>query len=227
MARPSDPLPKILREAMQKRSLSTGELATRTGIERGELKRCLSGSEDLTVDQFILVAQALDLQREMAALVGAPVDPAEAEEGDVVAGTESLSAVHTLRTRADEPAEPAFDPFANAPRELGRAGFTWGYDLFLQFDSAQLSGAGIPAAVLSKFPDTMPIRLESRWHLHNRPEFGTDSFTVVLSFDILRTCTFPWASLRTVQFTIPAEAPAPPPTREAPAARPTLRLIKD
>ncbi len=231
MARPSEPLLKLLRDALKKRGLSTSELANRAGVERGELKRRLTGAEDLTVDQFIAIAQALELQQDMAALVGAPVEPDPETEEGAVAGTESVSPIHTLRTQAEEPADPAFDPFANAPRELVRAGFTWGYDLFLHFDAKQLVGSGVPESILSKFPDVLPIRLESRWHRHNRPEFGADAFTVILSFDILRTCTFPWSSLRTVQFTIPEEAVPPPPAPappEPPAPlRPALRLVKD
>ncbi len=231
MARPSEPLLKLLRDALKKRGLSTSELASRAGVERGELKRRLTGAEDLTVDQFIAIAQALDLQKEMAGLVGAaPAPEPETEEEGTVAGTESVSPIHTLRTQAEEPADPAFDPFANAPRELVRAGFTWGYDLFLHFDVKQLNGSGVPEAVLTKFPEVLPIRLESRWHRHNRPEFGADAFTVILSFDILRTCTFPWSSLRTVQFTIPEEAvppPSAPPPPEPTPLRPALRLVKD
>lgn len=232
MARPSEPLLKLLRDALKKRGLSTSELASRAGVERGELKRRLTGAEDLTVDQFIAIAQALELQQDMAALVGAHPEPEpdpETEEG-AVAGTESVSPIHTLRSQTEEPADPAFDAFANAPRELVRAGFTWGYDLFLHFDAKQLTASGVPESILSKFPEVLPIRLESRWHRHNRPEFGADSFTVILSFDILRTCTFPWSSLRTVQFTIPEEdtPPSPQPTPPEPTPlRPALRLVKD
>jgi len=222
VARPSDPLLKLLRDALQKRGGSTAELAARLGMDRAELKRRLSGTEDLTIDQFLRLAEALELQKDVAGL--AAVEAPEPEAEGEVAGTESVPAVHTLRG-ADEAS--GLDTFENPARELVRGGFGWGLDMFLQFDATQLTASGVPESVLRKFPETLPIRLEARWHRHNRPDFGDESLTVSLSFDALRVCTFPWSALRTVSFTIPPEATAPPPAPEPGPLRPVLRLVKE
>ncbi len=226
MARPSDPLLQMLREALLKRGLSTTDLAARAGLSRAELKRRLAGQADLTVDEFITIAQALELQKDMAALVGVAAPP---EETPVHAGAESVPAVHTLHGAAS--AEEGIDAFGNPPRELVRAGFAFGLDMFLNFTAAQVRESGVPESVLSRFPDTLPIRLESRWHRHNRAEFREEELQVSLSFDALRVCTFPWSALRSVAFTLPDAPVETPPEKPAPdrgaGPRPVLRLVED
>lgn len=232
MARPSDPLLKLLRDALQKRGGSTAELASRIGMDRADLKRRLTGAEDLTIDQFLVLAEALELQKDVAGLASLEASSGGAtpsgDDGDgAVAGAESLPAIHTLRSAEGE---EGLDTFGNPARELVRGGFGWGLDMFLQFDATQLAAAGVPEAVLRKFPETFPIRLDPRWHRHNRPAFGDEAFTVTLSFDALRVCTFPWSALRTISFTIPADAvppPQPAPPDPASAPRPVLRLVKE
>lgn len=191
-------------------------------MDRAELKKRLSGGEDLTIDQFLLLADALELQKDVAGLT---VPGAAPEADEVVAGDESVP-VHELRGPADA---DGLDTFGNPSRELVRGGFGWGLDMFLQFDATQLGNSGVPESVLRKFPETLPIRLEARWHRHNRPEFGETELTVTLSFDALRICTFPWAALRTVSFTIPPDVVAPPqpPAPDPGPARPVLRLVKE
>jgi len=221
--RPSEPLLKLLRDALQKRGLSTSELAARTSLDRGELKRKLSGAEDLSVDQFIALANALELQKELAGLVGME------EEPEPIRGP----AVHTLRTASAaavvEPPPPGPDPLANPAEELFKGGFAWGLDMMVHFDAKQLGGSGVPESVLRKFPDVLPIRFDPRFHRHNAPKYFEDGVTVFLSFDAKRECSFPWAAFRAVNFTIPAEAVAPPPPPEPPAPppRPVLRLVRD
>lgn len=216
----------MLRDALLKRGLNSTELAERVGLSRAELKRRLAGQADLSVDEFILIAQALDLQKDVAALVNTPALP---EPAPVPAGSESVPAVHTLHG-ASTP-EDGIDGFGSPPRELVRAGFAFGLDMFLNFSAAQVRNSGVPESVLSRFPDTLPIRLESRWHRHNRAEFRDDELQVTLSFDALRVCTFPWSALRSVAFTLPdAPEPKPPekPEADRPAGpRPVLRLVED
>jgi transcriptional regulator with XRE-family HTH domain len=214
----------MLRDALLKRGLSTTDLAERVGLSRAELKRRLAGHADLTIDEFLALAQALELQKDMAGMLGQ--DP-PTEETPAVAGAESLPAVHTLQ--GAPAAEEALDPFGNPARELVRAGFAFGLDMFLQFSSPLVRASGVPDVVLARFPETLPIRLESRWHRHNRAEFREDELQVTLSFDALRVCTFPWAALRSVAFTLSDEpAPAPKPEPEPPPGpRPVLRLVED
>ena len=64
--RPSDPLLAFLRDTIRHRQLSTAIVAARTGIERAALKRKLGGQEPLTVDEFILLSQVLEVTPEQA-----------------------------------------------------------------------------------------------------------------------------------------------------------------
>lgn len=223
--RPSDPLLGILREAARKRGLSTPVLAETTGIERGALKRKLSGSDDLTVDEFLLLAQAMDLQSEMAHLAGATAAPEEPR---------ALRSVQPPVVDEPPPMEPerryGLDPYGNTPRQLVEGGFALGLDMFIHLDRAQLEQSGVPRQVLAdkRFASLLPIRLEPRFHKHNAPQFLDDELVLRLSFDALYTCRFPWSALRQVTFTLPEEAPPPaePPAPTAPP-RPVLRLVKD
>lgn len=228
MPRPSEPLLKLLRDALQKRGLSTSELAARTSIDRGELKRKLSGVEDLTVDQFLALATALELQKDLAGLVGVDVP-----QGDEAADDEAPRTLHSLPTAsaaaADPSPPPGPDPLANPAEELLKGGFAWGLDMMVHFDAKQLGGSGVPESVLRKFPEALPIRFDPRFHRHNQPRYSEEGVTVYLSFDAKRECTFPWSAFRAVQFTIPPEAvaPAPPPPEPTPPPRPVLRLVRD
>ncbi len=216
----------MLRDALLKRGVSTTDLAARAGLSRAELKRRLAGHADLSIDEFLAIAQALELQKDMAALMGME---AAAEELPLHAGEESVSAVHTLQ--GGVAADDGIDAFGNPSRELVRAGFLFGLDMFLHYSVAAIKQSGVPESVLARFPETLPIRLESQWHRHNRAEFRDDELQVTLSFDALRVCTFPWSALRSVAFTLPNEpapTPVPPPEVSPPAGpRPTLRLVED
>ncbi len=224
--RPSDPLLGILREAARKRQLSTPVLAEQTGIERGALKRKLSGTDDLTVDEFLLLAQAMDLQSEMAGLVGRA-----SAEGDV---PRTLRSVQPPVVDEPPPMEPerayGLDPYGNAARQLVEGGFALGLDMFVHLDRAQIEHSGVPRQVLAdkRFASLLPIRLEPRFHKHNAPQFLDDELVLRLSFDALYTCHFPWSALRQVTFTLPEEEPprAEPPAPKTPA-RPVLRLVKE
>lgn len=159
----------------------------------------------MTVDDFVQLSQALDLS---AADLGISQVPTVVEDAT-----------------PESPGTASPDPLGNLPAQILRLGFTLGVDLFLQLDSTQLAGSGVPRPVLARFPEILPLRLEARYHRHNRPRFEADHFECVLSFDALYTCTFPWSSFRAIRFDLPeAEAvePEPPP----PPARPTLRVIK-
>lgn len=218
MPRPSEPLLTFLRDTVRRKGYSTAELAERTGIERAALKRRLGGSEPLTVDDLVLLSQALELS------------PAE-----IGLGGQEAPEVHPL-PGANLVAAP--DPLGNLGEQVLRLGFALGVDLFLVLDSKRLGESGVPKTVLGRFPDSLPIRLEAKYHRHNKPRFEADHFECVLSFDALYTCTFPWTAFRQVTFTLPEEAPAPPappppepepPPRDdgtAPGRAPFLRVVK-
>lgn len=217
MSRPSEPLLTFLRDTVRRKGLSTAELADRTGIERGALKRRLGGSEPLTVDDLVLLSQALELSpTELGLGAGADVEVHALPHANLV---------------------PAPDPLGNLAEQVLRLGFTLGVDLFLVLDSKRLGSSGVPKAVLGRFPDSLPIRLEAKYHRHNKPRFEAEFFECVLSFDALYTCAFPWAAFKQVTFTLPEDAPAPappppepepPPKDDAPTPTraPFLRVVK-
>lgn len=222
MARPSEPLLKLLRDALQKRGMSTTELAVRTGLDRGGIKKKLSGAEDLSVDEFIALANALELQKELSGLVAGDL-------ADDEASAPPAAGLHTLPSPGVEPVAATPDPLANPAQELLKGGFAWGLDMLVHFDASQLSSSGVPESVLRKFPENLPIRFDPRFHRHNSPRYHEDGVTVYLSFDAKRECSFPWTAFRAMTFTIPpdAVAPAAPPEPPAPPPRPALRLVRD
>jgi hypothetical protein len=131
------------------------------------------------------------------------------------------------------------DALGNLPRQVLQLGFALGIDLFVLLDVRQLAGSNVPPAVLQRFPDTLPIKLEARYHAHNRPRYRDDTLEIVLSFDALYTCTFPWTAFREVRFLLPEEplrvapptsgpeTPAPPePDPPRPGGGPFLRVVK-
>ena len=206
MPRPSDALLAFLRETITRRGLNTAALAERAKIDRLALKKRLAGQEDLTVDELIRIAGVLE------------IDP------------QAMSVPDPDALPAGEPApEWTPDPYGNLAKQALRLGFALGADLFVTFETKHLDDSGVPSAVLARFKDALPIKLEARWHPQNKPIFQEDAFVCVLSFDRLRTCTFPWRAIRQVQFLLPevAEEPAPPPGPKPTAgAAPFLRVVK-
>jgi transcriptional regulator with XRE-family HTH domain len=225
----------MLREWVRKKGLTTAQLAERTGLERSRLKQVLAGAEGMSVDEFLLVTQALDVGPEELGLAGAPVPQAPA--GPRLQVLSSTSAPPPRAAAPSDDAPPSFEPpdaLGNLPRQVLQLGFALGVDLFLILDARQLRQSNVPQAVLSRFPDALPIRLEARYHAHNRPRYQEEGFECVLSFDALYTCLFPWSAIREVRFMLPEEAPrapsATPPAPEPPkppsGGGPHLRIVK-
>lgn len=217
MTRPSDPLLVFLRDAIRRRSLTTQVLSEKTGIDRSILKRRLSGTEAMTVDDLVLLSNALDLgpaELNLPRSSGPVVTPSPMA-GDSGGPPEEIGEA---------------DPSGNLPKQVVGLGFALGVDIMLMFDSTQLGNSGVPVAVLGRFKELLPIRLEARFHPHNKPRFGEDEFGCTLSFDRLYTCAFPWTAFRQVHFLLPVEEPVvlPPPAPEPskPSGKPFLRVIK-
>ncbi len=130
--------------------------------------------------------------------------------------------------------EDAFEPpdaLGNLPKQILQLGFALGTDLFLVLDARQLAESKVPASVLSRFQDALPIKLEAKYHAHNRPRYFEDRFECVLSFDALYTCTFPWTAFKEVRFLLPEEPIRPvttptPPETPRPSGGPQLRVVK-
>jgi transcriptional regulator with XRE-family HTH domain len=203
-SRPSEPLLNFLRDTIRRKGYSTAELAEKCGLERGALKRRLGGAEPLTVDDLVLISNALDLTPAEVGVAGAAID--------------EVSPVHAL-PNADF--VPAPDPMGNLAEQVMRLGFSLGVDLFVVLDAKQLGDSGVPRTTLTRFADALPIRLEARYHRHNKPRFLPDHFGCVLSFDALYTCLFPWSAFKQVTFTLPVETPSPAPPEPPDAPGPS------
>jgi len=209
MPRPSDPLLGLLRDVIRKKALTTQELAEKTGIDRSILKKRLSGVEAMTVDDLVVLSDALSLGAESVGF-----------------DTRNL---HLATPTADVEGP---DPTGNLSKQVVQQAFALGIDIMLMLDATQLGDSGVPSSVLSRFKDVLPIRLEARFHRHNKPVFGEQELQLVLSFDKLYTCAFPWTAFRQVHFLLPVEEPlpvAPPPAREPEKVTkkaPFLRVVK-
>lgn len=215
MARPSDQVLTWLRKIMADRKVNTAALAERVGIPRARMRKLLSGAEPMLVDDLLLVSQALDIS---PADMGVPdLDEPAAEAAVAV---------------APAPA-PAADPFGNHPAQLMRMAFDLGCDVQFVCDTALLQGSGVPAQVLdANRGRPLAIRLDAAYHAYNEPKFEDESLTLVLSFDALYTCRFPWRAFGHVTFfpapwegiTRAEEHPEPTPAAQE-RPRPHLRLV--
>ena len=188
--RPSAPLLKLILEAARKKGWNTATLANAAGLERSRLKLVLSGREPLTVDELILLSNAMEL---------APADLVrleEPEEGPKLVPVEP-------------PAHSAPDPFGNHTEQAFRLGFALGCDIFFTTTTDMLGESGVPLSVIKRFAPNLPIRLESAYHRHNDPQYFPKGIQLRLSFDSIHTCLFPWGSIQQVTF-----FPAPPPEPE-------------
>lgn len=230
-ARPSAPLLALLRKVAKDRGLNTAALARELGVPRGHLKHVLAGSKDLTVDEFIQLAQVLEL--DAAQLTGLP-EPSpesdgeeEAPEGAEDTGGRALSAVD----RRSAPRSEVIDPYGNHAEQALRLGFTLGVDLHLVLDTAQLGESGVPKDVMARYEARLPLRLDAAYHRHHDPRFLPEGVSLKMSFDALYDCFFPWASfVQITLFPLPPdepeeEEPEPPEDEGDGPRRGHLRLV--
>jgi lambda repressor-like predicted transcriptional regulator len=194
--RPSAPLLKLILEAARKKGWNTATLATSAGIDRSRLKVVLSGREPLTVDELILLSNAMEL---------APADLVGLETPEDKPRLAPLSA----------PTHSPPDPFGNHAEQALRLGFALGCDIFLTLTTDMLDGSGVPISVIKRFAPTLPIRLESAYHRHNDPQYFPQGVQLRLSFDAIYTCLFPWSAIQQITF-YPAPPPEPEPDSEEP-----------
>lgn len=224
--RPSEPLVKMLREVSQRKGLNTAALARAAGLDRTRLKHLLAGSEAITVDEFLALANALEIT---PSELGLSTGEAPDEFDDVEPRPIPLRAVS--RRQAPPPPSLDADPLGNHAEQIFRVGFALGVDMFFLADSKLLGECGVPRTVLARYPENLPIRLDAAYHRHNDPQFLPEGLQLVLSFDSLTTCLFPWAAFRQVTYyPLPPEpapeAPEPGPGSRKPKGRSHLRLVE-
>ena len=202
MSRPSDPLLRLIRDLARKKAMNTAALAVESGIDRGRLKHVLGGAESMTVDELLLIADALKIDARtlgMQAPDGDEKDDGNGNDGD---GKEATAPAIV----PDRDAPWLVDPYGNHAEQALRLGFGLGCNLFLWLDSSSLEGSGVPLDVIQSQGDTLRIQLDAAYHRHNKPVFHADHLQLVLSFGTtLHPVKLPWESFRQV-----ALVPLPP-----------------
>lgn len=234
-SRPSDALLRLIRDVAQKKGLNTAALARAASIERSRLKHLLAGAEPMLVDEFVSLAQALEISPTDMGLPGAPAGAEEEEEeydddGPVLA--DAPVPLRAIGRRERAPTSFAPDPYGNHAQQALRLGFALGCDLFFIVDVKQLGESGVPRSVLARYPEHMPIRLDAAFHKHNDPQFLPTGLQLTVSFDAVYTCLFPWAAFRQISFfplppSEPDEPEGPKPEESKPGPRRGhLRLVE-
>jgi len=207
MSRPSAPLLSWLRNMLKEKGLNTARVAESTGLPRARLRKVLAGTADMTVDELMLLSEALELD---------PTDLSSA----------ALAEVATAEPQAESEAEefPRVDPWGNQPEQLFKIAFALGCDFFFLIDAAQLADSGVPDSVAQQYAGReLPIRLDAAYHEYNDPKYSDEGIALTLSFDKLYDCHFPWSSVRQfVMFPITTELTA---ETEEPPSGPHLRLV--
>lgn len=213
MSRPSEPLLAWLREMLKSKRLNTAHVADASGIPRARVRRILAGSDDMTVDELMMLSDALQLDPADLTAHQLPKDP-----------TPRMEAIEAT------PSGPNVDPWGNQPEQLFRIAFALGCDFFFLADTRDLADSGVPAAVIDQYRGReLPIKLDAAYHKYNDPRYGSDAITLTLSFDALYECTFPWSCVRQFVFFPVAPDPTHEQTDESDEAPspgvPHLRLV--
>lgn len=213
MSRPSDPLLRLIRDLARKKAMNTAALAVESGIDRGRLKHVLGGAESMTVDELLLIANALQIDARTLGMQAPDGDGKDDGDGNGSDGKEQTAPAIV----PDHAAPWLVDPYGNHAEQALRLGFGLGCNLWLRLDSSSLEGSGIPLDVIQSQGDTLRIQLDAAYHRHNKPEFHADHLQIVLSFGTtLHTVKLPWESFRQVALVpLPPEPqptidPAPP-----------------
>jgi hypothetical protein len=223
---PSEPLIRRLRGLVARRGESVDAFSARIGMPSGHLQAALDGISPMTVDELVAILEALDLGHdELAAALRQGADPLPYEapfglEDDL---DDDLD---------DEPdLASALDPTDNQVRQLFEVGFGLQCDFFFHAAVSRLEGSGVPRAVLERYRDgLLPIKLDALYHRYNEPRYEPAGVRLMLSFDSVYDCFFPWDAIQRITFSPVAPEPPtqqPEPEPEPPGRKaPFLRLVE-
>lgn len=202
---PSTALLQLITTQLRAKNITTKALSQQTKLDKKVLKHVLSGEEPLTVDQFALISQAIEL------------DVSSVVQLDTEMMEQNTSPTPTIAPTPEKNWEP--DPVGNHPMQLMQLGFALGCDFLFTANTRFLQNSGIPSAVLKKYQQNIPIRLDSAYFQYYRPQYHPESLEIRLSFDAVYTCYFPWHAIEQVTFFVDEEEPvAPPPEEEISSA---------
>jgi transcriptional regulator with XRE-family HTH domain len=215
MASPSEPLLQWLRDMLQKKGMNAALVAQESGIKRSRVRRILSGTEPMTVDELLQLSEALSLS---PADMGMPIDlPEGTLPDDEEAEDES--------DPDPEDFTPLVNPWLNHHKQLFQIAFALGCNFAFTVRIDSLTGSGVPQSILDgqQGPELM-IQLDAAFHTYNNPIYASEHVLLTLSFDTIYDCSFPWDGIERVFF-----SPAPVSDIEGDEERepvtPHLRLV--
>ena len=220
MRKPSQLILEGILSVMQSKGMTTQSLANALHTSKKELKRILAGKSPLTVDLLsemgaVLEIQDSDLQQFMGVSIPEETTPS----------VQTNIGLHTVEEEEDW----SPDPIGNHPLQLIKLGFAIGCDMFLVMVTEHLEHSGIPEKVRKQFNDRLPIRLDSAFFQHYRPDFYDDHMEIRLSFDAVYTCYIPWHALEQVTFYVQEEEPSEDSEESSESGngptKPTLQII--
>jgi hypothetical protein len=210
--RPSEPLVRFLRESVDRKGLNTASIATTLGVSRSELKHMLAGTEPLTVDLMIAMAEILELGPEDLTILGTDLP-------------EAPTLLQAVRNPVAITELPPIDPYGNHTEQILRLGFAIGCDMHILLHSEFLEDSNIPEDTLAQFSDLLPIKLDAAFHNHNAPKFLPNCVQITLSFDGLVTAILPWNCFAQITL-IPLETELPDIPEPSRHSGSHLRLIE-
>ena len=215
MQSPSQYILEGLLSALRAKQMSTGALAKAIGKSKKDVKSILSGQSALTVDDLSAIGSALnledtDLQRFMQ--IPDSVTPPQRSQSDSHIG-------FAEKSLDEENWTP--NPVETHSMQVFKMGFALGCNLFFVANTADLTDSGIPQQVLKQYGDKLPIRLDSDFFHHYRPEYFEDGLEIRLSFDAVYTCFFPWHVFEQITFFVDDDKPQ----TDTPSNGPTLRIV--
>ena len=207
---PTEKIRNILIQLMQKKSITTAEMAKKIALDRKTLKRMLGGVEPMSVDVLLKLSEELQLQPEdLKGLedLGNSNSTAQAKDkGEFLEDNrKNLSNKANFLNRSNiENTNSAGGTLDLWEKNQARALITIGFEQALYFtflaNTEKLQNSGLPEYILQKFSRHVPIQLDPQFHVYNKPDFQSKGLMLTLSFDALYTCFFPWDSISQVVF---------------------------
>lgn len=216
MSSPSQFIIQGILSILQEKNMTTGALAKAIGKNKKDIKNILSGKAPLTVDDLSLIGATLEISdQDLQQFMPIPED-SSAPETDP---STKVQPAQAFKINHDDSEIWTPNPVGTHSEQALKLGFALGCNLFFVANTEHLQDSGIPEKVLKQFGDKIPIRLDSDFFHHYRPEYFEEGLEIRLSFDAVYTCFFPWHTLEQVTFFVQDDAPEPTPTSSGPMLR--------
>ena len=215
MQSPSQYIIEGLLSVLQAKQMSTGALAKQLGKTKKELKAILSGKVPLTVDDLSTIGNALNLQDSDLQQFMQRLEPTASSQPEKNPGKIELT--DTPVSNDDSQWRP--NPVGTHSMQVLKLGFALGCNLFFIANTEDLHDSGIPESVLKQYGAKLPIRLDSDFFHHYKPEYFDDGLEIRLSFDAVYTCFFPWHVFEQITFFVSDDEPEQATSSKGPSLR--------